>query len=178
MSRRSSELAIERATERDDAGALDALFARHWRTLFRRARAILRDDDAAKDVVQEVFLRAIHARRELRDCRSPPAWLKRVASNLSLNYLRDATRRRRILSVALPPAAPTSDVPADASLTLRALVRGVPADLQAIALHYFVDCMSQEEIAASLGIPRRTISLRLAQFRRAALSSAFDVATA
>ncbi len=48
---------------------------------------------------------------------------------------------------------------------MRALLGHVPDDVQEIAVYYFVDQMSQDEIAGLLSIPRRTIGYRLEQFR-------------
>ena len=53
----------------------------------------------------------------------------------------------------------------DTALTIQALLRDVPDDLQELAIYYFVDDMSQEEIAELTGIPRRTVGYRLEQFR-------------
>src|SRR5688572_19713897 len=44
-----------------DMRALEALMRRHNRTLYRTARAILRDDAEAEDAVQEAYLRAYAA---------------------------------------------------------------------------------------------------------------------
>jgi len=48
---------------------------------------------------------------------------------------------------------------------VRTLMRHVPTDLQEIAIYYFVDHMSQDEIALMVGLPRRTVGYRLEQFR-------------
>jgi RNA polymerase sigma-70 factor (ECF subfamily) len=155
-----------------ESGALEGLFRRYSRSVFRRASAILGNSDAAKDVTQEVFLRALNSgsssqgRSELTSAASPIAWLYRVTTNLCLKLLRDSSRRRRILGAAAVPAgAPPPELPVDAALTLRALLRDIPDDLQEIAIYYFVDNMSQDEIAELTGMPRRTVGYRLEQFR-------------
>jgi DNA-directed RNA polymerase specialized sigma24 family protein len=60
----------------------------------------------------------------------------------------------------------------DAALTVRALLENVPEDVQDIAVYYFVDQMSQDEIALLLSIPRRTIGYRIEQFRTITLAAA------
>ena len=47
-----------------DKGAFEQLMRRHNRTLFRTARAILRDDAEAEEAVQDAYL---HAYRTLAD---------------------------------------------------------------------------------------------------------------
>jgi len=148
-----------------DASLLDEFFRRYSSGVLRRANAILGDRDAAKDVMQEVFLRVLKARAEWASAASPVAWLYRVTTNLCLRRLRDSARHRRILRTFLSPTPLPSEQPIDSALTVQALMRHVPSDLQEIAIYYFVDHMSQDEIALMVGLPRRTVGYRLEQFR-------------
>jgi RNA polymerase sigma-70 factor (ECF subfamily) len=56
----------------------------------------------------------------------------------------------------------------DARPTLAALLRRIPEDLHEVAVYYYVDDMSQDEIAGLLNVARRTIGNRLDAFRAAA----------
>jgi RNA polymerase sigma-70 factor (ECF subfamily) len=150
--------------------ALDQLFRRYSSSVFRRAGAILGDGEAAQDVTQEVFLRAVRAHAELQAADSPLAWLYRVTTNLCLSRLRDVARRQRILDSSAPDAVPAAEHPLDSVLTVRTLMRQVPETLQEIAVYYFVDHLSQDEIAALVGMPRRTVAYRLEQFRARAIA--------
>jgi RNA polymerase sigma-70 factor (ECF subfamily) len=152
--------------------AIAKLFRRHNAAVLRRASAILGDRDTAKDVMQEVFLRAMRAPQDFLDTASPAAWLYRVTTNLCLNRLRDFARRRRILSASSPVEQPQHGAPVDVVLTVRTLLSNVPADLREIGIFYFIDHMSQEEIAEILRLPRRTVAYRLEQFRTRILAVA------
>jgi RNA polymerase sigma-70 factor (ECF subfamily) len=148
------------------ADELESLFRLYSHRVLRRASAILGDGDAAKDVMQEVFARALKARAELPNEAASMGWLYRITTNLCLSGMRDRTRRKRILDRWAPPPAIAAAAPkADSTLTVRALLRDVPDDMQELAIYYFVDEMSQAEIAALTGIPRRTVGYRLEQFR-------------
>ena len=73
--------------------SLEALYSRYSRSVWRRARRILADDDAAKDVTQEVFLRAMAVDATYAfEARPIPAWLYGVTTNLCLNKLRERER--------------------------------------------------------------------------------------
>ena len=148
---------------------LERLFRRYSGNVFRRARAILGDHEAAEDATQEVFLRAIRAQEELRAVASPIAWLYRVTTNLCLTRLRDSARRRSILDRSDVRPSVGAEPAIDDALTLQAVLRKIPEELQEIAVCYFVDRLSQEEIADLVGLPRRTVSYRLEQFRAMAL---------
>jgi RNA polymerase sigma-70 factor (ECF subfamily) len=130
------------------------------------------DREDAKDVMQEVFLRAFKAYAEFTGTASPLSWLYRITTNICLNRLRDTGRRRQILDQAFSGDEPASGTSQDAALTVRALLGQVPEDVQEIAVYYFVDQMSQDEIASLLEIPRRTIGYRLEQFRSLTLAAA------
>jgi len=155
------------------ADELESLFRLYGHHVLRRAQSILGDGDAAKDVMQEVFARALNARAVLPNAAATMGWLYRITTNICLSGMRDRNRRRQILDRWVPN--PTSaTVPAtDSALTIQALLRDLPDDLQELAVYYFVDDMSQAEIAELTGIPRRTVGYRLEQFR--ARAQAADV---
>ena len=154
---------IARVRAVDGPGDIRALYERYCRSVFARARALLGNDAAAKDAMQEVFLRVLHQNRDLRSERSPMAWLYRVTTNLCLNTMRDEKRRAELLL-----ENPANDVvPGDAES--RAIVLGilrlVPASVQEIAVYYHLDEMTHEEIAELMGVSRRTIGNRLLAFQ-------------
>ena len=144
------------------ADAFVALYERAASLVYRRARRMLGDGQAARDVTQEVFLRVLDDFPDVG--REPPSvpWLYRVTTNHCLNLLRDGNRRRELLA-ELPPVEPANahDMP------LALLLRGVPEHLHEVAAYYFIDEMSQQEIATVLGVSQRTVSTRLQEFRTA-----------
>jgi RNA polymerase sigma-70 factor (ECF subfamily) len=146
---------------------METLFRRYRPSVLRRATAILGNSETAKDAVQEVFLRAMRSRPEWIESPSPMAWLYRVTTNLCLNWLRDVARRRKVLATSLPVGW---HAPGDTLVVVRALLRNLTPAAQEIAIYYFVDQMSQNEISELMGISRRTVGHRLERIRAAALS--------
>jgi RNA polymerase sigma-70 factor (ECF subfamily) len=57
------------------------------------------------------------------------------------------------------------DEDAEARVIVQKILAGVPEELQEIAIYYYVDEMSHEEIAALVGVSRRTVGNRLAAFQ-------------
>ena len=84
---------IERIREHDPQ-AFEMLFERYEDAISRHVAQVVRSDSTAQDLVQEVFLRVwTHAAQW--NGRGPfRAWLYRIATNLALNRLRAARRRR------------------------------------------------------------------------------------
>ncbi len=141
---------------------LQEIYDRYGGVVFRRARRLLGDETAAKDACQEVFLRLLDALPEFEQT-SPVTWLYKVTTNYCLNLVRDGRRRRDLLA---RPISSTGTPATEVSLAL--LLDGFQPELQEIAVYYFVDEMSQDEIASILGVSQRTVSNRLAEFRRQA----------
>ena len=61
--------------------------------LFRFALRMLGNDDDAKDVVQEVFIRVWNGREQMDQIQNMEAWCMRITKNLSLDRLRAIQRK-------------------------------------------------------------------------------------
>ncbi len=155
-----------------DRAEIESLYRRYGALVRRRARSILGDDHEAQDAMQEVFVRVIAAMAEFRGQSQPSTWLYRITTNLCLNRIRDSRRRRDRLAEAAEhgrePLSPTAAAPPEARTALQSVLRQVPEELAQVAVYYYVDDMDQAEIAAVLGVSRRTIGYRLDRFREQA----------
>jgi RNA polymerase sigma-70 factor (ECF subfamily) len=147
-----------------DESAVAEAYRLYATAIWRRSFTILRNDAAALDVSQEVFVRCLRHHTRLRPGRELLGWLYRVATNLCLNQLRD----QRVLA-AMPTelaagAAPTGDD--TARLTLAAILRDLDRRSQELAIYVFVDGMTHQEAAAVAGVSERTVRNRLSDFLR------------
>src|SRR3982751_1743898 len=70
----------------------DEAFTLHHRTVFRTARAVVRDSGLAEDITQEVFMRLYNNLDSIKDEEMLRPWLIRVTLNLSRNQLRSNFR--------------------------------------------------------------------------------------
>ena len=61
--------------------------------LFRFALRMLGDEDDAKDIVQEVFIRVWNGRDQMDQIQNMEAWCMRITKNLSLDKLRAVQRK-------------------------------------------------------------------------------------
>lgn len=154
-----------------DAPAIDMLYRRYGPVVLRRARAILGDEEMARDLLQEVFVQVVEKKGRFRGEASPMTWIYRITTNLALNRLRDGRRRGELLREREAPPEHVEPT-VEARLTLAALLREVPEELRAIAVYHHVDRMSHAEIASLLGVSRRTVGNRLEEFRKRARAAA------
>ena len=65
--------------------SIESLYAAQESALLAYAQSLVRQNEAAQDIVQEAFMR-LHA--DFDSVRQPQAWLYRTVHNLALNYLR------------------------------------------------------------------------------------------
>ena len=153
---------VERAG-RGDHDAFASLVGASIARLEAVARLVLRDQDLARDAVQEAYLRAWRDLPGLRDPERFDAWLHRLTINACLDALR--RRRRRPVEVELspiidPPTVDTTALVADRDELERGF-RRLGADQRAVlVLHYYVG-MSISAVAETLDIPMGTAQSRL-----------------
>ncbi|TSD86425.1 sigma-70 family RNA polymerase sigma factor [Mycobacterium sp. KBS0706] len=140
----------------------------HIPALRRYAWALLRDDDAADDLVQDCLERALdrwHLQRRDGDLR---AWLFAIQRNLFLNGLRQQARRGRHISMAVLADQPSREQSQDSRLAMRdilAALDSLPEEQRSALLLIGVEDLSYEAAARILGVPVGTIMSRLSRGR-------------
>lgn len=135
------------------------LYAAHGYGLFRRCYSWLGDQAGAQDAVQEVFVRALRAGEGFRGEASVKTWLSRIADHHCLDLLRRERRSPVALGVEPPPWIGDDD--GEAIADVRRLMDGLPRADRRLAILYYVDRLTQNEIAGELGVSRRTVNKRL-----------------
>jgi RNA polymerase sigma-70 factor, ECF subfamily len=140
------------------------LFERYGAMVYRRCAAILRSDDAARDAVQEVFLRVIERRRQYRGDASPATWLYAVATLHCLQQLRDqAGRIAKLAQLAEQPRDTPARSPEE-RLAIAKLLDGESDDVRLMVYLHYVDGMTLDEVADVVGYSRKTVSRRVHGF--------------
>ncbi len=148
------------------ADELEALYERFAPVVHRRALALLGRDADAWDVVQEVFEKMLSGGENFRGEARPMTYVYRVATNLCLNHLRSRALREPL---AMPDGEPSFEPGhVEAANFIRALASRLSERELAIATLLFFDGLSQEEIADTLGLSRKTIGRELDEIRRRA----------
>jgi len=179
---------------RGDQVAFERIMRRHNRTLFRTARAILRNDEEAEDAVQEGYLQAYGAMASFRGDAKLSTWLARIVANQALQRLRKRERRAQILPLQQGDAAPAFEELADVRTdngpeaaaqggelrrALEAQIDALPDAYRAVFMLRAVEEMTVEETASVLGVPPATVRSRFFRARsllREALALKIDLA--
>jgi RNA polymerase sigma-70 factor (ECF subfamily) len=139
--------------------ALAELYRSRFPAFLAGAAAVVGDADAARDVVQESFARALRRRRDFRGDGVVEAWVWRIV----INVARDTARRGRFAAASLDDLAEVAaaTLPEGTAAQLRAELRELPPRQRAVVfLHYYAD-LPYEEVAALLGIAPGTVAASL-----------------
>ncbi len=146
------------------SGEVAELYKRHAPALHRRCASIVGNSDEARDLVQETFARYLASGGQQHG--SPFAVLYRIATNASIDRL----RRRKTASEdeldAELHAGDLGDEPRriDNLHDLAVLTRGLSEEELTVAVLHHLDGYTQDGIASSLDLSRRTVGKILARF--------------
>lgn len=97
-----------------DAESLGTFVKRYQTSLVRFAGRLLRDPDAAQDVVQETFIQVARYPKRLLDVKSCHNWLLRVTRNIGVSRIRKDARARRHTEILRSRLAENAAKQADA----------------------------------------------------------------
>lgn len=144
--------------------AVYELFERHHRRIYRFFLRLSGDREAAEDLSQEVFLRALRAQSRFRSSGRDEAWLFRIARNLWI----DRQRRRRCRPRPPDGAPGPPPVPARQELRLRLeeALGELPDDEREAFLLREVGGLSYEQIASVCRVSLEAVRSRIYRARR------------
>jgi RNA polymerase sigma-70 factor (ECF subfamily) len=147
--------------------SVSELFRQHGALVYRRCRALLGQEDAARDAVQEVFLRVLTQRSAFRGESGAATWIYSVATLYCFQRLRNQRRHQLKLEHLTLDAAAGAATPAayqEDRLTLAALLEACEPDVQQVVVLRLIDGMTGDEVADVLGLSRKTVGRKLQQF--------------
>jgi RNA polymerase sigma-70 factor, ECF subfamily len=148
---------------------LARLYDRYAHVLFHRCRNLLRNDEEARDAVQETFARVVVHAEQFRNQASPLTWMYRISTNYCLNQLRNRRgRERKHEDHREELGGPSVSLPVDSDefdqAKILAMLREVDEETQACVIHTFFDDCTREEVAALVGLSVPTVRKRVTTF--------------
>jgi RNA polymerase sigma-70 factor, ECF subfamily len=157
------------ACQRGRPEAFEELIREMERPLLYYVAKLVRDEERALDVLQEIWLRAFRSIRQLKEPRRLRPWLYRIAHGLVVDRIRhDISQTQTEQARALPPdaAAEESFAPEDAAAIHRALDALNVNHREVLILHFLED-MPLAEIAATIDCPVGTVKSRISYAKQA-----------
>lgn len=181
LERQTDDIDLARRAARRDRNAVRAIIKSHNQRLFRLARAIVKRDEDAEDVLQEAYLRAFANLDSFRGDSSLSTWLSRITINEALTRLRKGRRLKQGgVAVEIANDAQIIPFPGNAGefdperlLAQRELLRLVERAIDDMAETFrsvfvarVIEGLSVEETAEVLDIQPTTVKTRLHRARK------------
>ncbi|MBR0373212.1 MAG: RNA polymerase sigma factor [Mogibacterium sp.] len=170
---------LVRAAAAGDQNALTELYNLTYNDVYSTAKFLVKDEDAALDILQDSYIKAFASMNALSDPSKFRPWIKRIAHNMAIDQLR---RKKPVVfssmteseDDALPEfrddhAENLPDVSLDQQETarlVREILDSLPDEQRTCITLYYYEQMSVREIAVELGIPEATVKSRLQYGRR------------
>lgn len=144
---------------------------RYRGALLRKATRVLRNPDDAVDIVQGLFADLLASNTRDTTIYDLP-YLYRAVTNRCLSFLRDEKNRARLLALSEPEDFIASRRPDPSDVlshrTLYQLCEDLDGEAMEVLIYYFIDELSQDEIASLVGLSRKTVGARIESIRTAA----------
>jgi len=190
MSDRSSpsseldEAALARGVREGDARAFEQIIRAYGARLLAVTRRILRDDDAARDAVQDAFISAYRSRRTFNAESKVSTWLHRIAVNAALMKLRSQRRKPEESIDAILPGfkddghhaqqfAAWTEPPdervarKETTVAVRRAIDRLPESYRTVLLLRDIEGLDTAETAKMLGLTANAVKIRLHRARMA-----------
>jgi RNA polymerase sigma-70 factor (ECF subfamily) len=175
----AEDLTLLAHVSQKDQQALEALYNKYQRLVYSLVLRIVRDEDEASELLQDVFVQ-VWQKADLfdQDRGNFNTWLLTLAHNKAINTLRSKAFKKRTLETrgdtdeilqwageaATDARTPlTEQIADDTRQQVLASLKMIPdAQREALTLAYY-EGLSQSEIAEKLGVPLGTVKTRMRQ---------------
>jgi len=150
-----------------DRDAFDALIARWHQPLWKYARRLSADDDAASEVTQDVWVRVLRGIGRLREPARLRAWLFGITHRALMDRLRlkySTLDTIGVDDVELVAAESAEDIEGELETMQEGLARLPVVEREVLTLFYLRE-LTLAEVAESLDVPVGTVKSRLFRAR-------------
>ncbi|HWV65461.1 RNA polymerase sigma-70 factor [Chitinophaga sp.] len=147
-------------TQHEDAVTFDQMYARHWKPLYRTAFRILKDEQAAEDIIQDTFIR-LWEKWDTIAHTNIKGWLFTTSYHLVLKNLKQLQASESIERASFPePRAGEADEPIrtrQLQLQVDTCVNNLPDQCRRVYTMSKREEFSIKHIARELGISPKTV---------------------
>lgn len=166
-----------------EAQAFDDFVARYSPNVFALLIRLTEDEEEARDLTQDTFLRALKSIKNFRGQADLKTWLYRIAVNESRNRFRWWKRRNKSSTISLDAEMNSSEKPLSETISgdcespetatlrrereraLRLALRELPVNFREVVILRDIEGLSYEEVAAALQTNVGTVKSRIARGR-------------
>jgi RNA polymerase sigma-70 factor (ECF subfamily) len=146
--------------------AFDTLYREHGHAVLRRARRLLRDHDAARDVMQDVFFDIIRTPERFEARSSIATYLYSATTHACLNRIRDGRTRTRLVAIETAGSSKLAPAHGETRALAVEILESLSDDDAALAIYLFCDELTHDEVATLFGCSRRHVGDLATRLRR------------
>ena len=173
---RSKEETLIARCQAGDTGAFRQLVDQYQQYAFALAFRVVCDEDDAKDVVQEAFIRVWRSFRSFDPRKRFGTWLYRIVANLAYDVIRMERRKRRLFSPSVEEEDASVKIDRDwlenvvsnrdLAEKIESLAGGLSPKQRIVFVLRDLQEMTMEEIAESLDMSISSVKANLCYARR------------
>lgn len=157
-----SDFLLIHRMKRGDTQALDSFVRKYYSTISRYCYAHMPNKSDAEDMTQETFARFFHSFQDYQHQGKALHYLYVIASHVCADYAKNQ----------MPSEELTEDLEAvnadvDAQFAVRQAVYALPEELREVTILYYLQDLSQKEIAKILSIGLPLVKYRLRRAKEA-----------
>ena len=180
MTRQAEREIIERVLS-GDTEAFEALVLEHQNKVYSLALRMVGNEEDARDMAQEAFIRAYNSLAGFRGDSKFSVWLYRLTSNICIDFLRSRAKKRTVSltwtddegedagELEIPDDTWSPERRLESSVTRESVRRGLDSlspQYREILLLREINGLSYEEIGRALGIEEGTVKSRIFRARK------------
>lgn len=159
-----------------DMNAFEALVKKYQKPVYALCRRMTGEHQSADDLSQETFIKAYVSLEKFKDGMNFFSWIRKIAFNNSLNYLK-ARKREEPLGIRenivtenhnrSPQELPQEQLLRDGmEAKFKEALEALPLDQKSVFILRVFENLSYKDIAALLNIPQGTVMSRLNRSRQ------------
>ncbi len=154
-----TELALIEAAKRDDRRAQSKLYERYAQAMLNVAYRVVWNEEDARDVLQDAFLKIFSRLNQLKDTATFAAWTKRIVLNTAINHNRKNGKliftelTEREVAVANEHNESTTEF---TIAQMKRCLLQLPKGYRTVLSLYLIEGYDHKEIASILGISQST----------------------
>jgi RNA polymerase sigma-70 factor (ECF subfamily) len=158
-----------------DSGAYEVLVRKYQKSIYYLCRRMTGAHQSADDLSQETFIKAFFSLPKFKEEMSFFAWIRRIAVNSTLNYLKVRSREmplnenspRIAGNPGLGPNLPEDELEHKRMHEVfRRALQSLPNDQRAVFILKIYEQQSYDDIARIMNIPHGTVMSRLSRARQ------------
>ncbi|QOS77057.1 sigma-70 family RNA polymerase sigma factor [Paenibacillus sp. JNUCC31] len=153
----------------------EEIYQSYYKFIYGNLYSLLGDHALTEDLIHESFLKIIVKGPDLQSEQNIPAWIRKVAYNTTIDFLRKKTKENQTLKALIPlyecDTHRTNNVESELELKWRneklyQAIGELKLNHQIMLKMFYVEGKTCKEIGESISLTEATISKRLSRVRK------------